>query len=68
MASWLLFVMAIFWGLAAGDRARDKKTLAFWEAYDRKMREVLRTPIESPGYKKLAEELYGMHPPIEKQP
>ena len=64
MASCLLFGLAIWLGLAAGDRARDKKTLAFWEAYDRKMREVLRKPIESPGYERLAEQLYSMHPPV----
>jgi hypothetical protein len=66
MVSWLLFGVAIFCGLEAGDRARDKKTLAFWEAYDKKLREVLTTPIESPEYERLAKELYAMHPPSQE--
>jgi hypothetical protein len=66
LIGWLIFGLAIWWGLSTGDRARDKKTMAFWQAYDSKMREVLRTPIESPKYEKLAQELYGMHPPSEE--
>lgn len=63
MLSWLIFGAAIYLGLAAGDRARDARTLAFWQAYDRKMRIVLRTPIESPEYKRLEQELSNLHPP-----
>ncbi len=63
MAIWLLFGLAIWWGLEARDHARDAKVVEFWQAYDKKMREFMNTPIESPGYKKLAAELYSMHPP-----